>query len=255
MKKSFISIVLASTLFLGSCDILLEILNSAGSSTALTQSEIVEGLKKALSVGAESSSKVLHTQDGYFKDKAVKIFFPPEANVIIENLSKVPGVGQKTVDDVVLRINRAAEDAAIEAKPIFINAITSMTVTDGMNILQGKSNYKSGFDSTAATMYLKDKTYSSLVSAFSPKINASLDKKLVGNVSTTSAWKNMTNIYNKIAPFIGKPKVTTNLGAYVTKKALDGLFIKVGEEEKKIRKEPFKYASDIIKKVFGSVKK
>jgi hypothetical protein len=255
MKKAILSIGLASLLFFSSCDVLMEILNSAGGTTALTQSEIVEGLKKALVIGAETSSKTLNATDGYFRDKVVKILLPPEANVIVENLSKVPGLGQKTIDDVVLKINRAAEDAAIEAKPIFIDAITTMTVTDGMNILQGKSTHKTGFDSTAATMYLKDKTYSKLVASFSPKINASLDKKIVGNVSTVSAWTSMTGIYNKVAPFIGKPKVTTDLGAYVTKKALDGLFYKVGLEEKKIRKDPFKYASDIIKKVFGSVKK
>ncbi len=252
MKKAIISIFLVSSLFLGSCEILTQILQSAGS-IVLTEAEVVEGLKKALSIGAESSSTILHKQNGYFKDKAVKIFLPKEANVIIDNISKIPGVGQKTVDDVILSINRSAEDAASQAKPIFIDAIKSMTVTDGMNILRGKSNYSQSFDSTAATMYLKDKTYGKLKAAFAPKINTSLNKKLVGNVSTNKAWGTMVNYYNKVAPFLGKPKITTNLGAFVTERALDGLFLKVGEEERKIRRNPLGYASEIIKKVFSNI--
>lgn len=252
MKKTFISILIASSLFLGSCDVLLQILQSSGG-IALTEAEIVEGLKKALTIGAESSSTILHKQDGYFKDKAVKIFLPPEANVILENISKIPGIGQGMVDDVILKINRSAEDAAVEAKPIFISAVSSMTITDGINILKGKSRYSQGFDSTAATMYLKDKTYTKLKAAFAPKIGASLDKKIVGNVSTNQAWTTMVQYYNKAAPLLGKPKVTADLGTYVTEKALDGLFLKVGEEERKIRKNPLNYASDIIKKVFSNI--
>lgn len=245
MKK--IAIIFLSVIFLSftSCDILQQIIDDSGGPT-LTDSEIIKGLKEALIEGAVSSSSILNATDGYFKDNAVKILLPPEANVIVENLSKVPGLGQKTIDDLVLKVNRAAEDAASEAKPIFIDAIKAMTIQDGMAILKGSN--------TEATNYLKSKTYNKLVSAFSPKINNSLNKKLVGNISAGSAWKDITRLYNKVAPIIGKPKVTTDLGAYVTKKALDGLFLKVGEEEKKIRANPYAYVSDIIKKVFGYAK-
>lgn len=247
MKRITILFLVTVSLSLGSCDILQQILDEAAQqTTTLSNGEIIQGLKEALSVGAVSSSKTLHATDGYFKDQAVKILLPPEANVIVENIRKVPGLGDKMMDDLVLRINRSAEDAAVEAKPIFINAVKSMTIQDGMTILKGSN--------TAATNYLKSKTYSQLESAFTPKINTSLNKKLVGNVSTNQAWTQITTLFNKVAPFIGKPKVNTDLGNYVTEKALDGLFVKVADEEKKIRANPLSYASDIIKKVFGYAK-
>ena len=246
MKRITIIFFLTLTIGFSSCDILQQILDDASGGGGLTNSEIISGLKEALVEGAVSSSKTLNATDGYFKDNAVKILLPPEANVIIENIQKVPGIGQSTIDDLVLKINRAAEDAASEAKPIFIDAIKSMTIQDGMTILKGSN--------TSATNYLKSKTYNNLVSTFSPKINTSLNKKLVGNVSAGGAWTKVTSLYNKVAPFIGKPKVTTDLGAYVTKKALNGLFLKVGDEEKKIRANPYAYVSDIIKKVFGYAK-
>jgi len=246
MKRTAIIFLLTLLLGFSSCDILQQILDDASTQTTLSNSEIIQGLKEALTEGAVSSSKTLHATDGYFKDAAVKILLPPEANVIIENVRKIPGLGDKAMDDLVLRINRSAEDAATEAKPIFINAVKSMTIQDGMTILKGNN--------TAATNYLKSKTYNQLKSAFAPKINNSLNKKLVGNVSTNQAWTKITSLYNKVAPFIGKPKVNTNLGDYVTRRALDGLFYKVAEEEKKIRANPYQYVSEIIKKVFGYAK-
>lgn len=246
MKRITIIFLLTLSIGFSSCDILQQIVDDAGGQTTLTNSEIIAGLKEALIEGTVSSVKVLNATDGYFKDNAVKILLPPEANVIVENIQKVPGIGQKTIDDLVFKINRAAEDAASEAKPIFIDAVKSMTIQDGMTILKGSN--------TAATNYLKSKTYNKLVSAFSPKINSSLNKKLVGNVSAGSAWTKVTSLYNKVAPIIGKPKVTTDLGVYVTKRALNGLFLKVGEEEKKIRANPYAYVSAIIKKVFGYAK-
>ena len=246
MKRTAIIFLVSIILGLNSCDVLQQVLDDASQQTALSNSEIIQGLKEALTEGVVSSSKVLHAPDGYFKNAAVKILLPPEANVIVENIRKIPGLGDKTMDDLVLRINRSAEDAAVEAKPIFINAVKSMTIQDGMAILKGSN--------TSATNYLKSKTYNQLKSAFAPKINNSLNKKLVGNVSTNQAWSQTTTLYNKVAPFIGKPKVNTNLGDYVTRKALDGLFFKVAEEEKKIRANPYQYTSDIIKKVFGYAK-
>ncbi len=246
MKKLAFIFLIVLSLGFSSCDILMEVLNQATSETTLSNSEIIKGLKEALNVGTVSSVKVLNKTNGYFKDNAVKILLPPEARVIEQNIRKIPGVGQKTMDDLVLRINRSAEDAASQAKPIFINAVRSMTIQDGMAILKGNN--------TAATTYLKNKTYNKLLSAFKPKINTSLNKKLVGNVSTNTAWTQITTYYNKVAPIIGKNKVNSNLGDYVTKRALDGLFKKVAEEEKKIRANPYNYVSEIIKKVFGYAK-
>lgn len=246
MKRITIIFLTAVLMSLYSCDVLQEVLEEATTTTGPTNSEIISGLKEALIEGTVSSTKILSSPDGYFKDNAVKILLPPEAKVIVDNIQKVPGIGQSTIDELVLRINRSAEDAAMEAKPIFVDAIKTMTIQDGLTILKGNN--------TAATEYLKGKTYNKLVSAFSPKINNSLNKKLVGNISAGKSWTDVTTVYNKVAPILGKPKVTTDLGAYVTAKALDGLFLKVGDEEKKIRENPYAYVSDIIKKVFGYAK-
>ncbi len=246
MKKSILIIMAVISMSLTSCDVLMQVLNEVNSSAGLTNGEVIEGLKEALTVGATTASKTLNAKDGYFKDQAVKILLPPEANVIVENIRKVPGVGDQAMDDLVLRINRSAEDAAVEAKPIFVQAIKEMTIQDGMAILKGSN--------TAATDYLKSKTYSKLTASFSPKIGASLDKKLVGNVSTNKAWTDITTLYNKVAPIIGKPQVNTYLPSYVTEKALAGLFVKMAAEEQNIRANPMNYASDIIKKVFSYAK-
>jgi hypothetical protein len=246
MKRIAIIFLIFVSLGISSCEILQQIIDESGGTLAPTETEIIQGLREALIEGTISSVKVLNAADGYFKDNAVKILLPPEAKVITDNITKIPGLGQKAIDDLILKINRAAEDAAVEAKPIFIDAVKTMTIQDGMTILKGSN--------TAATDYLKSKTYAKLVASFTPKINTSLGKKLVGNVSASSAWSDVTTLYNKVAPILGKSKVETNLGAYVTKKALDGLFLKVGDEEKKIRANPYAYVSEIIKKVFGYAK-
>lgn len=262
MKRLISILLISSTLAFASCDVLLPILESSmselpmPSSGTLSNTEIISGLKKALQVGTDTAVAVTSVKNGYFGDKLIKITLPPEANVIVENISKVP-MGKQLVDDVILRLNRSAEDAAAEAKPIFVNAITSLSISDGMSILKGKnpagSTTTAAFDSIAATNYLRSTTYNQLRSAFKPKINKSLNKKLVGNISTKESWSKLTNAYNKVAPFIGKEKVNTDLSAYVTEKALDGLFLKVGMEEKKIRQDPYKWSVDILRKVFGAV--
>jgi hypothetical protein len=257
MKKVIILLFLAVSLT--SCDVLLAILGAAAeqgtkpANNALTNDDVVSGLKSALAVGTDSAVTHLMKKDGFFRDEAVKIFLPPEAKVIIESINKVPG-GKGLLEDVYLRVNRAAEDAAVEAKPIFVNAIRDISITDGINILRGRNTASpSTFDSTAATNYLKDRTKAELVKLFQPKIDQSLDKKLVGNISTNDAWTKLTTAYNLVAPFMGKEKINTSLSGYVTDKAIDGLYYKVGLEEKKIRKNPFKWSVSIIQKVFGSV--
>lgn len=265
MKKILaILTVVIFTVFV-SCDVLMPVLEQAsktvntgngGTTTkALSNEEIINGLKKALAVGTDTAVSITSAINGYYGDQLLRILLPPEAKVVTDNISKIP-FGKKMVDDAILSINRAAEDAATAAKPIFINAITSMSIKDGLTILNGKNpmaQNSSAFDSTAATGFLKSTTYNALYTAFKPKINISLDKKLVGNISTNQAYGNLTGAFNKVAPFIGKEKVNSDLSDYVTSKALDGLFLKVADEEKKIRKDPFKWSVDIIRKVFGSV--
>ncbi len=250
MKNVFI-IIIAALLLNSGC----EVLENSG----LNDSEIAEGLKTALEVGTDSSVFITSSIDGFYKNQALKILLPPEADVIVDNINKIP-LGDQLLENVVLRLNRSAEDAAKSAAPIFKSAIQGMSLTDALTILNGQNpsdKLKSAsFDSTAATGYLRSTTNDQLVEAFSVPINASLDKKLVGGISTNSAWKDLTSAYNAVAPFILKPQVNTNLGQHVTQKALDGLFLKVGEEEVKIRRDPWKWATkvvgDILTRVFGS---
>lgn len=227
--------------------------------SGLGDGEIAEGLKTALEVGTDSSVFKTSALDGYYKNAALKILLPPEAGVIVDNINKVP-LGSQLLENVILRINRSAEDAAKSAGPIFKSSIKSLSISDALTILRGQnpaSKKKSAaFDSTAATAYLRSTTFEQLTEAFSAPINTSLDKEIVGGVSTNEAWNELTSAYNLVAPFIAKPKVNTSLSNHVTQKALDGLFLKVGEEEVKIRRNPWKWVTtavgDILTRVFGS---
>jgi len=231
----------------------------------LSETEIIEGLKTALLVGTDSSVAMTSRANGYFKDEAIKILLPPEADIIYENrnnpLLKAIGL-DKMLDDAILSLNMAAEDAAKEAGPIFATAITDLSISDGLSILQGTNpagSKKAGeFDSTAATGYLRSTTYTQLSEAFSPKISTSLDKKLVAEYSPNQMWNTLTTSYNSVANKsfgLIDPIENTNLGVYVTERALDGLFLKVSDQEKEIRRDPLKWAAtavgNILEKVFG----
>jgi len=223
----------------------------------LTESEVVEGLKTALQVGTDTSVTVTSELNGYYKDEVIKILLPEEAQVIQKYAEDV-GLSSE-VDKFIKSMNRSAEDAADKAKPIFTNAITSMSVSDGWEILNGtnpeNNTQSSEFDSTAATGYLNSTTYNSLYDAFQPDIQNSLDKDLVGSASTNEIWETITTSYNAWALIEGKDQVDTDLDKYVTEKALDGLFYKVGQEEREIRRDPGKWietkVGDILNKVFG----
>ncbi|WP_372933978.1 DUF4197 domain-containing protein [Mariniphaga sediminis] len=215
----------------------------------LTQSEIAGGLKEALIVGTGKSVDILGITDGYYKDEMVKILLPPEAEIITKNIGKVPG-GEQLLEDVLLRINRAAENAASEARPIFVNSIKSMTISDAVGILKGENN--------AATQYLHRTAYNNLFDLYRPKIQASLDKKLVGNVSTSQSWNTLVGKWNELAGSVlgqvaGLKPVDVSLDEYLTGKALDGLFLKIEVEEQKIRENPAARVTGLLKRVFGSV--
>jgi len=267
----YISMLFVMSIFT-SCDLF----NQDDTKTIVpTSDEIVQGLKKALELGTDSSSTKLSALNGYFTDQAVKILLPPEASSLID---KVKGnevftaLGlDKKVDNVVLSINRAAEFAATKAKPIFSDAITNLSITDGLSILNGQvpsstksSSETSSFDSLAATHYLKQQTFTQLTTAFSDPINAALDQNISElGFSANQAWNTLTGAYNGgvekynlVASLAGNSQLTkidVNLATYCTQKALDGLFLKVGDQEKQIRKNPYEWAVDIITKVFGYV--
>lgn len=201
--------------------------NAAG----LSNDDIINGLKEALSVGAGNGTKKLSSVNGFFADAAVKILMPAEAKKVEDKLRSI-GMG-KQVDGAILAMNRAAEDAAQSATPIFINAIKGITIQDGLRILKGSD--------VAATNYLKDKTLTQLTEAFRPVIEQSLQK-----VDATKYWKTVFTSYNTFST----EKVNTDLTAYVTEKALAGIFYQVGLEEQKIRRDPMARTTDLLKKVF-----
>ncbi|MFP4489089.1 MAG: DUF4197 domain-containing protein [Bacteroidales bacterium] len=249
MRRHILPLILALFVLLNSCAEVLTALETASGSTRLTEAEVVEGLKEALKTGARNSARELAAQNGYYEDELVKIYLPEEATVIVDNISKIPA-GKQLVDDVILRINRAAEDAAREAAPIFAGAITQMTVRDAFGILGGEDD--------AATQYLIRTTSDRLFELYSPRIQASVEKDLVGNVSTQDSWDALTGQWNQFAGSIagrlaGVQKVETDLGNYLTRRALDGMFVKVAQEELKIREDVNARVSPILRKVFGSL--
>lgn len=249
--RIIIALAVSALILNSSCDLIED--------SGLSDSEIAEGLKTALEVGTDSSVFKTSATDGFYKNAALKILLPEETKPVTSYFHKIPG-GDELLENVILRINRSAEDAAKSAAPIFKSSIQSLSISDALAILKGTnpaSKKKSAsFDSTAATQYLISTTYDQLTDAFSIPINASLDKKLIGGVSTNSAWKELTTDFNSVAFLLGESTINTNLGEHVTQKALDGLFSKVGEEEVKIRRDPWKWVAttvgNVLTKVFGS---
>ena len=209
------------------------VLDSVNSSTALSSAEVAKGLKEALKIGIEKGSNKLSITDGYYKS-AYKILLPDEARIVAEKLSLIPGFSNLE-DKIVEKINRAAEDAAKSAAPIFKDAITSMSIGDAWDILKGVDN--------AATSYLHLKTNDQLYGKFNPVIVSSLNK-----FGALDLWTNAVTKYNKI-PFV--EKLNPSLDDYVTNKALDGLFDMVAKEEKEIRTNVSSRVTDLLKRVFA----
>lgn len=248
MKAKVLS-VLAGMFILTGCAQVMSVLQTVGGPVPLTEQEVISGLKEALTTGARNSAERLAAENGYYADMAIKIFLPDEAKVIVDNISKIPG-GDKLVEDVILRINRAAEDAAKEVAPIFVNSIRQMTIKDAFNILNGEDN--------AATEYLKSTTYNELYALYKPKIQASTEKDIIGDISTKDSWTALTGKWNSFANSIaGKianvQPVNTELDDYLTNKALSGMFLKVENEEFKIRKDVSARVTPILQRVFGSL--
>lgn len=247
MKKTTIFLVILSLISCAELEQAAKGFSISESSTTLTKSDIAKGLKEALRVGTDTAVNQLSKVNGYYKNEVVKILLPDEANVIIENVNKIPG-GEQMIDKVILSINRAAEDASKDAAPVFKQSITSMSISDALGILNGAD--------TAATHYLRKTTCNQLYNLYQPKIRSSVNKDLIGNISTAEAWSDLTGAWNKFASsMVGKiggyEPVNVNLEEYLTRKALDGLFVKIAEEEKQIRKDPVARVTDILKKVFG----
>jgi hypothetical protein len=246
MQKA-VPAIIAIAFFTVSCASLTTVLESVDPSTPLTKDEAANGLKEALKTGARNAAARLHMQDGYFGDGDIRISLPEEAGAVVENLAKIPG-GRKLVDDAVIRINRAAEDAAGQASPVFVNSIRQMSIGDAFGLLYGQSD--------AATQHLRRTTYDELFALYRPKIEASVHKPLIGNISTQQSWDALTDQWNRFASSLagrlaGFEPVETDLGRYLTYKALDGLFLKIADEELKIRQNVGARVTPLLRRVFG----
>lgn len=228
-----------------SCDVInesLKVVNStqpAGSSKpSLKNEEVISGLKEALQVGIKNSVNLTSITDGFLKNDSIRLPFPPDAIKVKEKAMDLGLSGKVTEFETTL--NRAAEEATKEALPIFADAIKNMSVQDGFTILKGGDG--------AATKFLKEQTTSKLVSAFSPKV-----KNATAKVELTKYWNPIITKYNNAMTLTGGQKLDPDLDAYITQKAIEGLFYMVEKEENKIRKDPVARVTDLLVKVFGSL--
>ena len=197
-------------------------------------SEISDGLKEALKIGAKKATEKISAPNGFFGDALIKVLMPPETKKVESTLRNI-GAGDQ-VDKLILSMNRAAEDASTKALDIFVDAIRNMSIQDAVSILNGGND--------AATQYLKRTTSPALTRVFMPVIKQSLDK-----VNATQYWATVFGTYNQL-PTTFK-KVNPDLPAYVTERALNGVFVYIAQEEAKIRKDPSAQVTDLLKKVFG----
>lgn len=213
------------------------VLGSIPGNTPLSNEDVIAGLKEALRVGTEHSVASAGATNGFWNNAQIRVPFPPEA-IQVRNTLMDLGI-KKPVEDFEKTLNTAAERAAKEAVPVFVDAITSMTIQDGFTILRGGEN--------AATNYLRDKTSSSLRARFTPIV-----EKATAEVALTGYWRPVANAYNTATLITGGKAVEPDLNAYVTTKAMDGLFLLIAQEEKKIRQDPLARTTDLLRRVFAA---
>ena len=229
-KKLFLAGILATGL--SSCETLSNLPSTLP--VSVTEAEAAEGIRQALDQGVGRGIQLLNKEDGFFGNNLYKLFLPEEAKKI-ENTLRQLGMGS-LVDKAILQINRSAEDAVGHARPIFVDAIGEMTITDALNIIRGGSN--------SATDYFRQKTTQKLINAFSPIIKSSLDK-----FSATKYYGDMINTYNNFPTTLNK--LNPDLPSYVVGKAVDALFDQIAQEEINIRNNFAARTTDLLKKVFG----
>lgn len=210
---------------------------TGGGTSGLSNDDVIAGLKEALSKGAEGSVLKGSALDGFWKNENIRIPFPAEADKMKSTLNSIGMT--KQVEEFEMTMNRAAEEAAKEALPVLKDAVTGMSVGDGFAILKGGDN--------AATNYLNEKTNSALMERFRPIV-----EKATAKVALTNYWTPLANGYNKASMLTGGKAVDPDLDAYVTDKAIAGLFKLIAEEEAKIRKDPMARTSDLLQRVFGN---
>lgn len=244
--KKFVMAGLTSGIFvvLTACSVLeggMPLPSTGGGTTApaLTNSEVISGLKEALTVGIQNSVNLTSVTDGFLKNTNIRLPFPPDAEKVRTKALEWGLDGQ--VEKFETTLNRAAEEATKEALPIFKDAILGMSVSDGFSILNGGNG--------AATRFLKDNTSAKLIEAFSPKV-----ANAIATVKLTEYWNPIITKYNSAMTLTGGEKINPDLNKYVTERAVTGLFYMVEQEENKIRLDPVARVSDLLQKVFGSIK-
>jgi Protein of unknown function (DUF4197) len=238
MKKLFTLSLILISITLCSCDVINQAAGAAGAATGISNAEAGSGIKEALAQGIAKSVLQLNTTDGFFKDVIYKVLLPPDAKKI-ENTLRSLGFNSM-VDKAILQINRGAEDAAGYAKPIFVDAIKSMTLNDAIGLIRNGD--------TSATHFFREKTTDKLMAAFAPVIKSSLDK-----TDATKYYSEMVTKYNNL-PVVFK-KVNPDLTSYVTERATNALFNLIAKEEVNIRTNLAARTSELLKKVFGGAYK
>ena len=238
-------IVYCILLGLISCDTLQQVANTAGvslsmenTSPALSNQEVISGLKEALTIGAKKGAQQASAVGGFLKNDIIRLPFPPDAKKVRDKAMQW-GLDKK-VEKFEATLNQAAEEACKTAAPIFVNAITNMSVKDGFAILKGNEN--------AATTYLKDNTSKALYQAFLPEV-----KKAIEMVKLTAYWEPLAKKYNQSTLLTGNEPINADLNDYVTKRAMEGLFHLVELKEREIRKDPLSRTTDLLKKVFSTL--
>ncbi len=230
---SFFLVVHATDAHPGFQDFFKDVMKSFGVEQGLTEKEIVDGLKQALEIGTNAAVTLVSKKNGYLKHPRIKIPLPENVQKAESFLRNI-GFGNK-VDEFELSMNRAAERAAPRAKSIFWDAIKKMTFSDARKILDGRDD--------AATLYFQKKTSTQLQEAFKPIVNQAMSE-----IGVTQAYK---SVDRKIRALPFTKSLSFDLDEYVTDKALDGLFLMLAEEEKKIRQDPAARVTDLLKKVFA----
>ncbi len=215
----------------------LQTILGAGGNTGLSNDEVVSGLKEALKVGAERSVSTAGADEGFWSDGRIRIPFPQDA-IAVRNTLLDLGFN-KPVEDFERTLNQAAELAAREAVPVFTEAITGMSIGDGFRILQGGDN--------AATTFLRERTSASLMTRFTPVV-----EQATSQVELTKHWRSLATAYNTASLFTGAKAVEPDLNAYVAQRAMDGLFLLLAQEEKRIREDPLARTTALLQKVFAA---
>lgn len=234
--KKLLAPVLCSTLLACTPQDMQTILGSVPTSAGLSNEDVIAGLKEALQKGTERSVDKAGATNGFWQNELIRIAFPPEA-IKVKNTLLDLGI-KKPVEDFEMTLNRAAEEAAKEAVPVFVEAITSMTIQDGFNLLRGGEN--------AATNYLREKTTATLTTKFRPVVEDATSK-----VALTKQWNTVATAYNTATLLTGGKAVDPDLNGYVTQQAINGLFTLIAAEEKKIREDPLARTTDLLRKVFA----